>query len=132
MSRWSTVASSTEDGWITRSFDFAKPPPAPIATGRDCSVGTKRLQLQAVEYLRTRQQQGDGLRQVAVALGVAPWSLYRWSRTSDKRERFREVQVAASASPSATGRPVVIMSADGLRVEGLDLTAAAELLRLLR
>ena len=93
---------------------------------------SKRLQLQAVEYLRTRQQQGDGLRQVAVALGVAPWSLYRWSRTSDKRERFREVQVAASASPSATGRPVVIMSADGLRVEGLDLTAAAELLRLLR
>ena len=30
------------------------------------------------------------------------------------------------------GAPVVIMSADGLRVEGLDVNAAAQLLRLLR
>jgi hypothetical protein len=93
---------------------------------------SEKLQHQAVEYWRRRRQQGEGLRDVAAALGVAPWSLYRWTRAYDHRERFREVQVVAAVSPSAVVAPVVIMSADGVRVEGLDIAAAAQLLRLLR
>jgi len=42
------------------------------------------------------------------------------------------VQVARPAVRSAGAAPVVIMTADGLRVEGLDVDAAAQLLRLLR
>ena len=64
-----------------------------------------------------------GVRQVAAALGVAPRSLYRSIRTDYTRERFREVQVVTAASPSAAVAPVVIMTAEGLRVEGLDLDA---------
>jgi hypothetical protein len=90
------------------------------------------LQQQAVAYCRVRQRRGDGLRDVAAALGVAPWSLYRWTRASEERARFHEVQVVAPALRSAGATPVVIMCADGLRVEGLDIEAAAQLLRLLR
>ena len=90
------------------------------------------LQRQAVEYCRARQRQGDGLRDVAAALGVAPWSLYRWTRACEERAGFHEVHVVAPASRPAGVAPVVIMSADGLRVEGLDVEAAAQLLRLLR
>ena len=88
------------------------------------------LQQQAVEYCLARRQHGDGVREVATALGVAPWSLHRWMRWWETRGRFHEVQITASAAPVAA--PVVIMSADGIRVEGLDLGAAAQLLRLLR
>jgi hypothetical protein len=91
-----------------------------------------RLQKQAVAYWRVRQQQGDGLREVAAALGVAPWSLYRWMRAWDARERFHEVEVVASAPRSAGVAPVVVLSAEGVRVEGLDVDATAHLLRLLR
>jgi hypothetical protein len=38
----------------------------------------------------------------------------------------------ASPSPMAGTAPVIIVSAEGLRVEGLDVGAAAQLLRLLR
>ena len=90
------------------------------------------LQRQAVEYWRTRQRAGDGLRDVAEALRVAPWSLYRWTRAYDDQERFHEIQIAAPASRSPGAAPVVVVRADGVRVEGLDLDATAQLLRLLR
>jgi transposase-like protein len=90
-----------------------------------------QLQKQAVAYWRGRQQQGDGLRDVAAALGVAPWSLYRWTRVWDERERFHPVEVVAAARSERVA-PVVVLSADGVRVEGLDVGATAHLLRLLR
>lgn len=90
------------------------------------------LQEQAVEYWLTRRQQGDGLRDVAAALGVAPWSLHRWVRACERRARFHPVEVVAPASATVGAAPVVVMTVDGLRVEGLDVEAAAQLLRLLR
>ena len=90
------------------------------------------LQQQAVEYCLARREHGNGVREVAAALGVAPWSLHRWMRRWATRGRFHEVQLAASAAPMAVAAPVVILSADGVRVEGLDIDAAAQLLRLLR
>jgi hypothetical protein len=93
---------------------------------------SERPQRQAVEYCRARQRHCDGLRDVATALGVAPWSLYRWTRTYGHRERFHEVQVVASASQPPAVAPVVSLTADGLRVDGLDVDATAQLLRLLR
>lgn len=90
------------------------------------------LQQQAVDLCLARRQHGAGVRKVAAALGVAPWRLHRWMRTWATRARFHEVQLTASAAPMAVAAPVVILNADGLRVEGLDLEAAAQLLRLLR
>jgi hypothetical protein len=63
---------------------------------------------------------------------VASWSLYRWTRASEESARFHQVQVARPAVRSGGAAPVVIMTADGLRVEGVDVDAAAQLLRLLR
>jgi hypothetical protein len=94
-----------------------------------------RLQRQAVEYWHTRQQQGDGLRDVAESLGIAPWSLHRWARAYAAHGQFHPVQIVADAAAAAAvagTRLVVVMQADGLRVEGLDVTAVAQLLRLLR
>lgn len=91
-----------------------------------------RLQHQAVAYWRVRQREGAGLRDVAAALGVAAWSLHRWTRACEDSGRFHEVQVVTSESGSHGAAPVVVMSADGVRVEGLDLEATAQLLRLLR
>lgn len=91
------------------------------------------LQAQAVGYWLTRRREGDGLCHVAVALGVAPWSLHRWARQLKKRGRFHPVQVVAPEPTHAAGaRLVVVMSAEGPRIEGLDVDAAARLLMLLR
>jgi transposase-like protein len=90
------------------------------------------LQRQAVRYWLARQRQGDGLRDVAAALGVAPWSLYRWTKQSKPRQRFAPVQVVAAPSPRPVSGIVVVMSADGPRIEGLDVEAAARLVALLR
>ena len=87
------------------------------------------LQRQAVEYWRSRQRVGEGFREVGAALRVAPWSLARWTRACNDGG-FHEVQIVAGASPRPA--PVVLVSAEGLRVEGLDLDATAQLLRLLR
>ena len=59
------------------------------------------LQQQAVHYWRARRAEGDGLRDVAVALGVAPWSLFRWTRQGQTRRRFHPVQVVAPEPPRA-------------------------------
>jgi transposase-like protein len=90
-----------------------------------------RLRQQAVAYWLTRRRQGERLRDVAAALGVAHWSLHRWTRAWQTRAQFRPVAVAA---PAPVGAPalVVVMGVTGPRVEGLDVDSAARLLALLR
>jgi transposase-like protein len=90
------------------------------------------LQRQAVRYWLTRQGQGDGLRDVAAALGVAPWSLYRWTKQWKPRERFAPVQVEAPVPPRPVPGIVFVMTPAGPRIEGLNVEAAARLLVLLR
>ena len=85
------------------------------------------LQRQAADYWRRREVAGDGLREVAHALGVAPWSLRRWARDPP----VRPVQVVPDAVP-VSGRLVIVVRPDGLYVEGVDLEAAAQLLSRLR
>jgi transposase-like protein len=89
------------------------------------------LRQQAVAYWLTRRDQGERFRDVAAALGVAPWSLHRWTREGKGRAHFRPVAVAAAPTPLAPPL-VVVMGAAGLRVEGLDVESAARLLALLR
>jgi hypothetical protein len=64
---------------------------------------------------------------VAQALGVAAWSLRRWVHDP----RVRAVQVVADVAP-VRASVVVVLDAEGLRVEGLDRQAVAELLVRLR
>jgi hypothetical protein len=90
------------------------------------------LQAQAVEYWRTRQRHGDGLRVVAAALGVAHWSLHRWIRAGRHQSRFHPVQVVAPVPAVSAPSLVIAFPTVGARVEGLDIDAAAKLLVLLR
>jgi hypothetical protein len=85
------------------------------------------LRQQAVAYWRAREPAGDGVRAVATALGIAPVSLRRWAQDP----RFRPVRVIADAVPVVT-RLVMIVDAAGLRVEGMDVETAAQLIARLR
>ena len=89
------------------------------------------LQEQAVRYWLGRRGAGEGLRAVAIALGVAPWSLRRWVQQTKARARFHTVRVAAPVASPPTGISVVVAPA-GARVEGLDVDTAARLLARLR
>jgi transposase-like protein len=80
----------------------------------------------AVAYWRTREAAGAGLHAVATALGVAPVSLRRWAQDAP----VRPVQVMPDAGPER--RLVVTISAAGVRVDGLDVSAVAELVARLR
>jgi transposase-like protein len=94
---------------------------------------SKALQAEAVRYCRTQARHGTGLREVAVTLGVAPWSLYRWmQRSAPVRSWLQRVDVVADAPVAAAPGVVVVVTQAGARVEGLDVQAAARLLTLLR
>lgn len=90
------------------------------------------LQAQAVAYWRARQGQGDRLRVVAAALGVAHWSLHRWITASKRHARFHRVQVITPVAAAPAPRLVIELPTVGARIEGLDVDAAAQLLARLR
>jgi hypothetical protein len=85
------------------------------------------LRQQAVAYWRARESTGEGVRAVAAALGIAPVSLRRWAQDP----RFRQVRVVADAALAPT-RLVVVIDATGVRVEGMDVETAAQLIARLR
>jgi hypothetical protein len=91
---------------------------------RRYSVG---LRQQAVAYWRAREAAGDGVRAVAAALGIAPVSLRRWADDA----RFRPVRLLEAAAP-VPPRLVVIVDVTGVRVEGVDVETAAQLIARLR
>jgi hypothetical protein len=91
---------------------------------RRYSVG---LRQQAVAYWRAREAAGDGLRAVASVLGVAPMSLRRWAQDA----RFRPVRLRDTDAP-VPARIVVVVDATGVRVEGVDVETAAQLIARLR
>lgn len=70
---------------------------------------------------------GDGIRAVATACGIAPVSLRGWARYL----QFRPVRVVADAAPAPT-RLLVVIDATGVRVEGLDVETALQLIARLR
>lgn len=91
---------------------------------RRYSVG---LRQQAVAYWQAREAAGDGMRAVATALGIAPVSLRRWAEDA----RFRPVRLV-DADAAVASRLVVIVDATGVRVEGMDVETAAQLIARLR
>jgi hypothetical protein len=86
-----------------------------------------RLRQQAVAYWRAREAAGDGVRAVATALGIAPVSLRRWAEDA----RFRAVRLLEADAP-VPPRLVVVVDATGVRVEGVDVETAAQLIARLR
>ena len=90
------------------------------------------LQHQAVTYCVRRQQEGAGVRAIAAAVGIAPWSLHRWRRQLERRRRFRRIELDDAAPPAPPTTVVITLTAAGPRVEGLTVDTAAQLLARLR
>src|SRR5258708_201609 len=86
------------------------------------------LHAQAVRYWVQRQRAGDDLAEVAATLGVAPWSLQRWARAP----RVQPVQMVPPAAPRVASSLTVVLTADSVRIEGLDVETAARLVARLR
>jgi len=85
------------------------------------------LRQHAVAYWRAREAAGDGMQAVATALGIAPVSLRRWAQDA----RFRPVRLRETEAP-VPPRLVVVVDAMGVRVEGVDVETAAQLIARLR
>lgn len=84
------------------------------------------LRQAAVTYWRERERAGEGVHTVAMALGVAPMSLRRWARD----DQFAEVRVMADPAPM-TGVSVILEGAQ-VRIEGLDIETAVQVIARLR
>lgn len=90
------------------------------------------LQHQAVAYGVRRRHEGAGVRAIAAALGVAPWSLHRWMRQRQGPRPFRPIELRETAPVSTPATVVITFTAAGPRVEGLTVDTAAQLLARLR
>lgn len=90
------------------------------------------LHQHAVDYYHVRRQQGAGLRAIALALGIAPWSLHRWTRRLKPRPPFRAIELSDADASAQPPSMVISLTAAGPRVEGLTVETAARLLTLLR
>lgn len=93
---------------------------------------SRTLQQHAVDYCHARRQRGDGVRAIAAALGIAPWSLHRWTRRLKPRPPFRPIELRDGDASAQPPPMVITMTAAGPRVEGLTVDTAARLLMLLR
>lgn len=82
----------------------------------------------AAEYFRRRRAAGAAITEIASALGVKRHTLGAWTLAPEapaSRPGFVPVRVV---DEPASAR-IVVYGPGGLRVEGLDLAALAELLR---
>ena len=91
----------------------------------------KGLLEKILSYTVARRRQGAKLVEVAAELGLHDQALSRWLGEKRASKRFDRVDVVAAApvaAPSAPS-PIVVYGARGVRIEGLELAAVAELIR---
>ena len=91
----------------------------------------KALLEKLLSYTVARRRQGATLVEVAADVGLADQTLSRWLGEKRRAKRFDRVEVVtappAVATPAAS--TIVVHGARGLRIEGLELAAVAELVR---
>jgi hypothetical protein len=91
----------------------------------------KGLLEKILSYTVARRRQGAKLVEVAAELGLRDQALTRWLGEKRAAKRFDRVEVVA-APPAVTlsvASTIVVHGAHGLRIEGLNLAAVAELVR---
>ncbi len=90
------------------------------------------LRQRAAEYARKRAESGDGVAKVSAELGVSEQTLRNWLAKAGPA--FLRVTVDESVGPreAVAAGTLVLVTPSGYRLEGLDLRAAADLLRALR
>jgi hypothetical protein len=83
---------------------------------------------------RRRRARGTGIARIAREVGLAPWTLALWLR-KQPRAGLRVVDITPDPAPVASAPPgtgPVLITPQGIRVEGADVGALAALLRALR
>jgi len=89
----------------------------------------KGLLEKLLSYTVARRRQGASIVEVASEVGINFRTLSRWLGER-KTSRFGRVEVVAAPPTTAAGAPTIVVHGPrGLRIEGLDVTAVAELVR---
>jgi len=99
----------------------------PRGQGRRYPEALKR---DVLAYLAARHEAGRGLKTTSVELGIPERSIKLWS--SAPRPSGRPAFVPMVVTPLAAERPVppiVVHAPGGIRIEGLDVSALADLVR---
>ncbi len=90
----------------------------------------KGLLEKLLSYTVAGRRQGASIVEVAAEVGINFRTLARWlgARKAGRFERV-EVVAASAASAAAAAPTIVVHGPRGLRIDGLDLAAVAELVR---
>ena len=80
---------------------------------------------------RRRRTQGAGLATIARELGLAEWTLTLWLRKISV-PALRAVEIVPATSPTPAVTTPVLITPEGVRIEGATVDALAMLLRALR
>ena len=86
------------------------------------------LRSRTMAYVGKRRAEGATTKSIEGELGVTWTTLARWSST-DAEPGFAHVVVHADAGRKPDGDCLIVYGPAGLRIEGLNLDALAELLR---
>src|ERR1700759_781858 len=90
----------------------------------------KGLLEKVLTYTVARRRQGATLVEVAAELALSDQTLSRWLGEKRASRKFVQVVAAPTAASAPSVAPaIVVHGARGLRIEGLDLAAVAELVR---
>ncbi len=84
-----------------------------------------------LEYAGEARSTGQTWSEIGEAVGLSETVLQRWSRAGRRKSRLRPVVVTQAAS-SAKNSNMVLTTASGERLEGLDVEDAIRVLRGLR
>jgi hypothetical protein len=79
-----------------------------------------------VAYLETRRREGGTVATIGAELGLCVSTLLRWAKRPQQASGFERVLVVAEPAPPSA---LVVHGPCGLRIEGLDVAAVAELVR---
>ena len=90
------------------------------------------LQRKVIALARRRQAGGDGIAALARELGLAEWTVSLWLRKT-LVPSLRAVEIAPAPSPPAPASATpVLITPQGVRIEGASVETLAALLRALR
>ncbi len=87
------------------------------------------LRRSAVTFARRRGRSGVPVAAIARELGLRPRALRLWLQEPRTKPRLRRVALEAAATPAPRPDTPVLVTPQGFRVEGLDLSAIVTLLR---
>ena len=85
----------------------------------------RELREEIASYARGRRAEGERVREIASEVGVSPESIRRWTASPPEEHGRAVLPVRVQEEIAHDG--IVVVTPSGVRVEGLDVEQAAEL-----